>query len=145
MNKRMKSAGFTLMELMIVVAIVGILAGIALPSYQNSIIKASRRAAQSDLLAFSQSMEKEYAIKFTYANAVAGAGGIFPAVSPVDGGTKMYDLSIPVLTATTYTIRATPVGRQAGNGILEMNHLGQKFWDRNDNASTSDAGENTWD
>ena len=142
MRREMKVGGFTLMEVMIVVAIIGILVSIALPSYQNSIVKGNRRAAQSDLVAFSQSMEKEYAINFTYANAVAGA--IYPAVSPSDGGAKVYDLSIPVLTATTYTVRAIPVGRQSVDGILEINHLGQKFWDRNNNGDTSDAGEDKW-
>lgn len=134
--------GFTLIELMMVVVIIGILVGIALPSYQNSITKANRRTAQADLLAFSQAMEKEYALQFTYANAVAGT--VYPATSPLDG-TVMYNLTIPSADATTYTLRATPVGRQAGDGILEITHLGRKGWDKNNDGDTADTGESSWD
>lgn len=135
-------SGFTLIELMMVVVIIGILVGIALPSYQNSISKANRRTAQSDLLAFSQAMEKEYALQFTYANAVAGT--VYPATSPLDGD-AMYNLTIVSADAATYTLRATPVGRQVGDGYLEITHLGQKRWDRNNDADTADTDELSWD
>lgn len=137
------TAGFTLIEVMIVIVIIGILASIALPGYQNSVTKANRRTAQADLLAFSQSMEKEYALQFTYANAVAGT--VYPATSPQDGGTPMYNLSIAAADANSYTLRATPVGRQAGNGYLEITHLSQKRWDRNNDGDTADAEESKWD
>jgi type IV pilus assembly protein PilE len=139
--KLQQQRGFTLIEMMIVLVIIGVLAAVALPSYENSVLKGHRRTAQADLMAFSQAMEKEYALKFTYANATAGS--TYPAISPNEGGDKRYDLSIPSKIADAYTLRATPAGSQAGDGYLEINHLGQKFWDKNNNNSI-DAGENTW-
>ena len=75
-------------------------------------------------------------------NAVAGT--VYPATSPLDG-TVMYNLTIPSADATTYTLRATPVGRQAGDGILEITHLGRKGWDKNNDGDTADTGESSWD
>ena len=84
--------GFTLIELMIAVVIVGILMSAALPAYRNQIVRSYRSTAQTDLLAFAQAMEKEYAINFTYVNAAAGT--TFPAKSPLDGTDKRYTLAI---------------------------------------------------
>ncbi|WP_279250932.1 type IV pilin protein [Candidatus Marimicrobium litorale] len=142
-NVRNHDDGFTLIELMIVVAIVAILISVALPAYQDSVRKSNRSAAQSDLLAFSQAMEKEYGVKFTYANAVAGV--TFPAVSPIDSDDPKYTLSITALTPDAYTLRASPTASQADDGYLELNNLGQKFWDRNNNDSVADSNEDSWE
>lgn len=135
--------GFTLIELMIVVAVVAILAAIAMPSYQRYVIRTNRADAMSVMQGFAQAMERHYAQNNTYATAVAGT--VFPSQSPLDG-TARYALSIQAATATTFTLRATPVagGTQGGDGFIEITNTGLRSWDRNNN-SAIDAGENTWD
>jgi type IV pilus assembly protein PilE len=125
--------GFTLIELMITVAIVGILASIAYPSYQASVMKSRRADAQGALLGFANSMERYFTVNNKYTGAGAGGGDtgiptIFSATSPVDGGTAYYNLTISAATISTYTLNATPTGVQAGDkcGTLTLTHTGVK-------------------
>tara|TARA_R110002072_G_scaffold48617_5_gene132887 strand:- start:636 stop:1088 length:453 start_codon:yes stop_codon:yes gene_type:complete len=138
---RTRVRGFTLIELMIVIVIIAVLASVALPSYQNYVVRTNRTAAQADLLAAAQAMEKHYGINFTYAGAAAGT--TFPDESPTDASVKLYDLTL-VAIADDFLIQATPKGAQTGDGIMQINHLGIRFWDKNNNADTSDSGENNW-
>jgi type IV pilus assembly protein PilE len=107
--------GFTLVELMIVVAIVAILASIALPSYTSYVARAKRADARTQLLQVAQFMQRFYAANDSYLQDRA-ANGVFSQVpsllkqSPADG-TGLYDLEIPNadLSATGYTLRMVPV------------------------------------
>ncbi len=141
-----KHQGFTLIEMLIALVILGIVMGIALPTYQNSVVRSQRSAAQGDLLNAAQAMEKEYTLNFSYAGAAAGTN--FPAQSPIDSGNKRYNLSIIGASTgvDTFLVRATPIAgtNQADDGILEINHLGQRFWDKNNDGDTTDAGEDNW-
>lgn len=142
------SKGFTLIELMIVVAIIGIIAAIAYPSYQDS-VKSSRRAdAQGVLMGLANAMERHYTTNNSYLGAGTtggntGAPTIFPDEAPIDGSVKYYDLTISAVTATTYTLKATPKNGQAGNGFLQLTSTGIRSWDKN-NDSTLQSTENTW-
>ena len=138
--------GFTLIELMIVVVIVAILSAIAVPAYQNYVIRTYRTTAQSDLMGFAQAMEKEYALNFTYANAAAGT--TYPSESPLDGVNKRYDLEIisADLTTTTFTLRAVPKAgsTQVGDGAIYIDHLGQRKWDIDNDNDPNEPGESGW-
>lgn len=133
-----KQKGFTLIELMITVAILGILAAIAVPSYSNYVRKGKRAEARAALEELSQAMEKHRSVNFSYLGAGAGAGGNTGAPKatllsynklPKTGtGATTYNLTIQAATAKTYTVRATPVGDQAFDvcGYLEANQNGVK-------------------
>ena len=99
-----KYAGFTLIELMIVVAIIGILAAIAYPSYTNYVARAARADGVSALMDVSQRLERCFTRTSTYANCVT-----FPVTSP-DG---FYSITAPTLQATQYQLSAAPIGVQA--------------------------------
>lgn len=142
--------GFTLIELMIVVAIVAILAAIAYPSYQDQVRKSRRADAQGALLGFGNAMERRFTERNTYAGAATGgadtgAPTVYPTEAPVDSGTKYYDLTINAANASSFTLRATPKGAQSGDGILELDHTGARRWDKNHDGDTADAGENNWE
>lgn len=151
--KSKRQQGFTLIELMIVVVIVGILLGIGIPSYQRSIIRSSRADAKSVLLGLGQAMERHYSRAFTYEGAAAGGadtgapdGDVFVSQAPLEGGNPLYNLSITAADATSYTVRATPIAgtRQANDGFLQLTSLGRRGWDANNDAALA-AAEFTWD
>ncbi|MBL4667153.1 MAG: type IV pilin protein [Sneathiella sp.] len=131
-----KNVGMTLIELMIVVAIVGILAAVAYPSYSNSVRKSHRADAQSALMQLAQAVERFYGISYTYVGTGASGGGtsgapvssVFSHTSTPLGDTKVsYNLTLSA-TATTYTVTATPTGSQAGDscGTLTLSQDGAK-------------------
>jgi len=108
--------GFTLIELMITVAIIGILASIAYPSYQDSVLKSRRADAKGALLGFANAMERH----FTETNTYVGA--------PAATNTDYYTLAIDSATATAYGLSATPIGGQASDscGMLKINQTNVK-------------------
>ena len=129
---KQSQAGFTLIELMVTVAIVGILAAIAYPSYQDSVRKSRRADASGALLGLANAMERHFTETNSYlgaADATTGVPTIFATTSPVDGGTAYYNLTVdPATTASSYTLNATPTGAQTGDscGTLTLTQTGVK-------------------
>ncbi len=120
------NAGFTLIELMIAVAIVGILSAIAYPSYTSYVQRAARGEAKGELTELSQFMERTYTENGTYT-----PGGINPALPYIQSpktGTAKYAMSISASGTNTYTLQAHPVGTMAGDpcGDLTLDNTGAK-------------------
>lgn len=115
--------GFTLIELMIVVAIVAILAAIAVPSYQFAMVKSRRSVAQGCLTEAAQFMERYYTTNLTYANATL-------ANCSESSNATYYTLVLSNNTSTAYTVTTTPQGTQASRdkdcGTMTMDAAGQK-------------------
>lgn len=124
---RGQSRGFTLIELMIAVAIVAILVAIAYPAYDDSVRKARRGQAKADMAELAQLAERWHTVNNTYVGFWASVPSS-QKVSPRTGGTVAYNLG-QVETANTFTITATPTGGQTKDtrcGTLTLNQAGQK-------------------
>lgn len=108
----MKSKGFTLIELMIVVVIVGILASIAYPSYRDYVTRSRRTDAKSALMATAQAMERFYTEKMTYNAATLGtnATDIGLTTSPDRFYTIGFDSDPTNATACSATATTSPSG-----------------------------------
>jgi len=124
--------GFTIIELLIALAVVAILVGVAVPTYQDSVRKSRRGQAKSDLAEAAQAMERSYTLNNTY--VVAGKTTVADYTgfgqSP-QKGTKFYDLSFDgAVAAGTFKIVAKPVtgtGQEKDAcGTLSIDNTGKK-------------------
>lgn len=135
-NRFRNKGGFTLVELLITVAIVAILAAVAYPTFLDQIQKARRVDAQAAMLQNAQFLERVYTETGCYNAGAdntcatsADAGVTLPiAESPLDDSTKYYDHTVQNLTATAFTLRAVPKHAQTDDkcGTMTINQVGQK-------------------
>lgn len=133
-----KQKGFSLIELMIVVVIVGILAAVAIPNYQNYVVKGNRAAAQAFMMDVA-SREKQYLLDArSYTNNLTTLGVTAPAdvskhytsitIACTDGSSAANGCTIVANAPPTFTITATPPtsSQQSGDGWLTLSSDGTK-------------------
>ena len=127
-NKQRERRGFTLIEIMIVVAIIAIMASIAVPSYLESVRRSNRAEVVATLLEASNWLQRGFTINNTYVGATTAtlqAAGF--GASP-KSGTAKYNLSLTAAstTATGYSLVATPVGTADKCGTFTLDETGKR-------------------
>lgn len=148
--------GFTLIELMIVVAVIAILAAIAYPSYQEYIRRTKRADMQSTMLDIAARIQRYKIANFKVKGATATDLGI--VTSYPTQGTALYNVSLsPVsgtpaaLTSQAWILTAKPISgsAQQGDGDIVLNYRGERCWtkgtDINSGTACVPSATTNWD
>lgn len=127
-----RAGGFSLIELMVVLAIAGILAAIAIPSYMRHTIKTHRVAAEGCLSEYANYMERYYTTNLRYDQAPDATANTLPALTCQQQSANYYDFALPAasLKPSEYVVTATPKGTQQTRdtqcGTLSLDQTGAR-------------------
>jgi type IV pilus assembly protein PilE len=121
---RRRVVGFTLIELMITVAIIAILAMVAFPGYQSYVRKSMRATAQSHMLAIAAKQEQFLLDQKAY-TATLGTGGVNITV-PAEIAARYTFAATVGTTPPSYSITATAIGAQSVDGDLSLSSTGAR-------------------
>lgn len=157
-QKQRRQAGFTLIEVMIVVAILAIISSIAYPSYMEHVRKSRRADAQIKLQELAQLQESFFSRNLTYASSLSGLLG--GSVNTIDSDEAFYQLSISSATGpggavcagtraapcSSYLLQAVPVtgtsqAKDKNCSRYTLNNMGQR---RANDTSTTDTSAQCW-
>lgn len=147
-HTRARQAGFTLIELMIVVVVVAILAAIAFPQYRDYVVRSNRAVAKSLLVQVADRQEQFFTDRKTYASDMTDLG--YPAATTIyvdrggnaigaGPGDALYSIVLSNPGATTFTLTATPLNAQADDTkctAMAINQRGQR--------TSTPAGSECW-
>lgn len=137
---RATQRGFTLIELMIVVVIIGIILAVALPAYQDSLTRGRREDGKAKMAEVAQKLERYYSEKLTFTTELTKLG--YPADASVASDRGYYTIAVAAndssTIASSFKITATPTGVQATKDTLC-----KKLYLTSDNVRTAEGTGNT--
>jgi len=130
--KTTRSRGFSLIELLIAIVVLGLITTMAVNTYRGSVLKARRTDAKASLMELAQLLERNYTETNSFATNISGNPYALPFNVSPRNGTPYYNLTFPSPTTTTFTLRATPTGSQTDDTrclTLSLDQTGAKSID----------------
>lgn len=138
-----KQTGFTLIEVMIAIAIIGILAAIAIPNYRQYVIRGNRADMQAKMMQIAAALEQYRAQQFSYKNAALSKPSIYGgSVYPLSGAV-LYNLTFALTNNNTgWVLTAKATGNvQSKDGVLMLDDTGRNCWLKGTTATSCTLGD----